>query len=253
METRRPLHQPHPGPKPATLRTALTGLALVCGSLGAGSAHALTLCMGTGGVLFAMPACVSGFKQVAVGDIAGLQGPQGPMGPMGPAGPVGPAGATGPAGPAGPAGPQGVAGPAGPQGPAGTSVVATFARVDSAGGPQATWVKVVDKAVGPGWWIAVATAGSVGGGSVYFDGSNLHSVAAACQLRDNSGYVLGGNVAFGSQSQYVKNFSDIGVIGGIAVPPGSTNSIGLWCRSEFDSLSLGDAQLMLMQIGSIAP
>ncbi|MGE5117601.1 MAG: hypothetical protein ACM3N6_14035 [Betaproteobacteria bacterium] len=242
-----------PSSRRTRLRTASSALALACGSMSAGSAQALTLCVGTGGVLFAMPACVPGFKQVSVGDIAGLQGPAGPMGPTGPAGPAGPTGPAGPMGPSGPAGPQGVAGPPGPQGPAGPSVVATFARVDSAGGPQATWVKVVDKAVGPGWWIAVATAGSVGGGSVYFDGSNLHSVAAACQLRDNSGYVLGGNVAFGSQSQYVKNFSDIGVIGGMAVPPGSTNSIGLWCRSEFDSLSLGDAQLMLMQIGSIAP
>src|SRR5690242_16468061 len=96
--------------------------------------------------LFAMPACVSGTTAVKAGDIAGLQGPPGPQGPVGPAGPqgpAGPAGAMGPAGPVGPAGLQGVAGPAGPEGPAGPSVTATFANAGAAGGPEATWTKVV--------------------------------------------------------------------------------------------------------------
>ena len=239
------------------VRCGVAALA-IAGSLAATATDALVLCRTTGGALFAMPACVSGTTAVKAGDIAGLQGPQGPQGPVGPAGPqgpAGPAGAMGPAGPVGPAGLQGVAGPAGPEGPAGPSVTATFANAGAAGGPEATWTKVVERTVGAGWWVAVATVADLGTSIGFFDGApdELHSVATACQLRDSSGFVMGNSGNFGSQSPFVKNFSGLAVIGGVAVPPGSTNTIGLWCRSEFDPLATGPAQLMLLQVGQITP
>jgi len=117
------------------IRCAISVLA-IAGSLAATASQALVLCRNTGGVLFALPACVTGFTPVNVAQIAGLQGPPGPQGPIGP---TGPQGSAGPAGPMGPAGAQGVAGAAGP---AGASVTATFANAEFASGPSATWTKV---------------------------------------------------------------------------------------------------------------
>ncbi|HEX6795902.1 MAG TPA: hypothetical protein VF304_18840 [Casimicrobiaceae bacterium] len=89
---------------------------------------------------------------------------------------------------------------------------------------------------------------------MYFDlGEEQRSMATACQLRDAGGLVIGNSGNFGSFSQFVKNYSGVAVIGGIAVPPESTDTIGLWCRSEFDPVSAGPAQLMLLQVGVIAP
>ena len=235
------------------MRSVIAALVVAIGTLGASSARALVLCISSAGTLFAMPACVTGFKPVRVGDIAGLQGPPGPQGPTGPAGPQGPVGPAGAVGPAGPAGPQGTAGPAGPEGPAGPSVNATFAVGESVGGPAATWVKIAEKAIGPGWWVAVATVGNVGQASASFGGSTLVSLATACQLQDATGYVMGLSGSFGSFSEFVKNYSAVAVIGGIAVPPGATNSVELWCRSEFDPLTVGNAQIMLLQVGAIVP
>jgi hypothetical protein len=232
--------------RPRSVRYGATALA-IAGSLAATTSHALQLCRNTGGALFALPACVTGFTPVGVGAIAGLQGPPGPQGPAGPAGP------QGPAGPLGPAGPQGVAGAAGPAGPAGPSITATFASADYGTGASATWSKIVEKTVGAGWWVAVGTVADVGAAVASFAGDNLFSVATACELRDTGGYVMGSSGNFGSASETVKNYSGLAVIGGIAVPPGSTDTIGLWCRSEFDPLGTGPAQLMLLQVGEIAP
>lgn len=219
----------------------------IAGSLAATATHALVLCRSSGGTLFAVSACASGMTPVKVGDIAGLQGPQGAVGPAGPQGPVGPAGAVGPAGP------QGVAGPAGPMGPAGPSVNATFANADSLSGPTATWAKVLGKNVGPGWWVAVATVADLGATVASFGGDDLKSMATACRLQDSGGFMMGNSGNFGSFSEFVKNYSGLAVIGGIGVPPGSTDTIELWCRSEFDPLHTGPAQLMLLQVGAITP
>ncbi|HEX6795710.1 MAG TPA: hypothetical protein VF304_17840 [Casimicrobiaceae bacterium] len=107
--------------------------------------------------------------------------------------------------------------------------------------------------MGPGWWVAVATVADVGDVGLSFSGEHLESAATACRLQDGSGFVMGSSGNFGSSSEFVKNFSGLAVIGGTAVPPGSTNTIELWCRSEFDDLGTGPAQLMLLQVGEITP
>ena len=86
-----------------------------------------------------------------------------------------------------------------------------------------------------------------------FGGDELDALATACRLQDGNGFVMGNSGNFGSFSQFVKNYSGLAVIGGTAVPPGSTGTVGLWCRSEFDGLSTGPAQLMLLQVGEIIP
>ena len=225
------------------IRCAVSAIA-IAGSLAATASQALVLCRNNGGVLFTLPACVTGFTPVNVGQIAGLQGPAGPQGPIGP---------TGPQGPAGPAGPMGLAGAQGVAGPAGASVTATFANADFASGPSATWTKVVEKTVGPGWWVAVATVADLGTADQSFGGDDLKSLATACRLQDGNGFVMGNSGSFGSFSESVKNYSGLAVIGGTAVPPGSTGTVGLWCRSEFDAVHVGPAQLMLMQVGEITP
>jgi len=228
------------------IRCAISVLA-IAGSLAATASQALVLCRNTGGVLFALPACVTGFTPVNVAQIAGLQGPPGPQGPIGP---TGPQGSAGPAGPMGPAGAQGVAGAAGP---AGASVTATFANAEFASGPSAMWTKVVEKTIGPGWWVAVATVADLGTADQSFGGDDLKSLATACRLQDGNGFVMGNSGSFGSFSESVKNYSGLAVIGGTAVPPDATGTVGLWCRSEFDAVHVGPAQLMLLQVGEIAP
>jgi hypothetical protein len=99
----------------------------------------------------------------------------------------------------------------------------------------------------------VATVADLGAAVASFSGDELDSMATACELRDTSGFVMGSSGNFGSFSETVKNYSGLAVIGGIAIPPGSTDTIGLWCRSEFDPLGTGPAQLMLLQVGEIAP
>jgi hypothetical protein len=84
-------------------------------------------------------------------------------------------------------------------------------------------------------------------------GTDLRSLATACRLQDENGFVMGSSGNFGSYNQYVKNFSGLAVIGGTAVAPGATGTIELWCRSEFDELQTGPAQLMLLQVGEITP
>jgi hypothetical protein len=120
-------------------------------------------------------------------------------------------------------------------------------------GPSATWTKVVEKNVGPGWWVAVATVADLGTPDLAFNSSDLRSLATACRLQDENGFIMGSSGNFGSFNQFVRNYSGLAVIGGSAIPPGSTGTIGLWCRSEFDELTTGPAQLMLLQVGEITP
>ena len=148
-------------------RAGLACAVLTSGLFAAPPAHALVLCVATGGTLFALPSCGSGMKQIHTGDIAGLQGPVGPQGPAGPQGPQGLPGLQGIPGVPGSMGlqgPQGVPGQpgsAGPPGAPGTNVTASFALSPgfSENPPGSTnFIKLVEKPVGPGFWLAFATA-----------------------------------------------------------------------------------------------
>jgi hypothetical protein len=99
----------------------------------------------------------------------------------------------------------------------------------------------------------VATVADLGAAVASFSGDHLDSMATACELRDAGGFVMGSSGNFGTFSEFVKNYSGLAVIGGIGVPSGSTTTIGLWCRSEFEPMSTGPAQLMLLQVGEITP
>src|SRR5215471_9772228 len=150
------------------LRAGLACAVLTSGLFAAPPAHALVLCVATGGTLFALPSCGSGMKQIHTGDIAGLQGPVGPQGPAGPQGPPGLQGIPGVPGPIGLTGPQGPAGPSGPAGPAGvagTNVTASFALAGPFIEPSPAshnFVKLVEKHVGPGFWLAFSTVAGIG-------------------------------------------------------------------------------------------
>ena len=84
-------------------------------------------------------------------------------------------------------------------------------------------------------------------------GQPIHKEPAGTAGAIGSGFVMGNSGSFGSFSQFVKNYNGLAVIGGIAVRTESTGTVGLWCRSEFDAVHAGPAQLKLLQVGKIIP
>lgn len=168
----------------------------------------------------------------------------GPRGPQGLQGLVGPMGAPGAPGPTGAAGAIGPSGPAGPAGPAGAITRAHFA---SGPGAQLTsdYSLVVQKAVPAGSYVFVAT---VWGMSPFLEG-DAETSGASCELRDETGAVLGSAIEGGDMYAYTLTFN-----GGTFVPDGHVKTIGVWCAMFTSNTRpftgrFGSAQMLIMQVG----
>jgi hypothetical protein len=232
----------------------VVAMVLLCGST---SSEALVLCGNASGSVFVGAVCKAGMTRIDPAAV-GLVGPAGPQGPAGPAGPQGPAGPAGSQGAQGPAGPQGAQGPAGPQGPAGqpglsAAGFAIAGHVIGDADALGAYVKLTEKLVGEGSWIAFSTTSAATTAMGSFDGDNMKQFVNDCQLRDEFGNVLGASRAAGTFNQFTRDTNEISTNGGVFVPQGETRTVSLWCRSAFDVLEVDGAQLMVVNIGGFIP
>lgn len=141
---------------------------------------------------------------------------------------------------------------ASPEPVAGPSVTASFALAgafnEPGGGFSGQFIKLVEKPLTAGSWLAFSTVSAIGNGLQPTE----RATAIDCELRDNLGGVIGASSSSGQADEFTADTWTIAVNGGYAVAPGdSTKSLALWCRSRFFFLSTANTQLMVVKIGGI--
>jgi hypothetical protein len=100
-----------------------------------------------------------------------------------------------------------------------------------------------------GSYVVVATASGVTTGVGSFSGDNQISIATNCQLRNQTGGVIGASNATGSFSQFTRDANEITVTGGLIITD-AVGTVSLWCNSEFNrQLQVENSQIMVLKIG----